>query len=112
MLGVRYSIGGGVSATIIEAGNVFTVQNEREELRTVQFGMAYDDMSYYIDIYKNPDNKANPPVEYEENELLWQEKVSTESESLAIGKTFTTRIKAIKELSMVPPSEISCLYDL
>ena len=45
---------GGITSTILQTANVFTAQGN-EDLKAVQFGMAYDNMKYQIDVYLNPD---------------------------------------------------------
>lgn len=54
------------SAQVLQAANVYTTQNELEELKAVQFGMAYDGMSYKISIYRGLSDPKNPTSgEYE-----------------------------------------------
>lgn len=44
----------------IDAVNVFEIQKEKELLKAVQFSVAYNNLDYSVQIYKNPTEDGNP----------------------------------------------------
>ena len=63
----RYDKGGtdngyvnGVEKGNVEAANIFRIQNEKEILKAVQFGVQWINSNYSIQIYKNPTDASQP----------------------------------------------------
>ena len=50
----------GVEEGSVEAANIFRIQNEKEILKAVQFGVQWPNLNYSIQIYKNPTDASRP----------------------------------------------------